>query len=160
MNYNLDLETGIELLYRGESIDNHLFENSIIEPYNSASEELGLNKLPTNKTYSTDFQIPQDYLDIDIEEYIWNKFTSQSISSSNHHKYKSRVETEIELFKSRNLFPILQLLIYIVDNLHKNNCVYGVGRGSSVASYCLYLIGIHRIDSVKYNLDITEFLKE
>ena len=35
----------------------------------------------------------------------------------------------------------------------------GVGRGSSVASYILYLIGVHRIDSIKYNLDWKEFLR-
>jgi DNA polymerase III alpha subunit len=37
--------------------------------------------------------------------------------------------------------------------------VWGVGRGSSVASYVLFLIGVHRIDSMKYNLDYKEFLR-
>jgi len=50
-------------------------------------------------------------------------------------------------------------MIYIVDMMRKNNLVWGVGRGSSVASYVLYLIGIHKIDSLKYNLNIEEFLK-
>ena len=40
-----------------------------------------------------------------------------------------------------------------------NNIVYGVGRGSSVSSYILYLIGVHRVNSLKFNLDIKEFLK-
>jgi DNA polymerase III alpha subunit len=48
---------------------------------------------------------------------------------------------------------------YLVDTLRKNNVVWGVGRGSSVASYILYLIGVHKVDSIKYNLDINEFLK-
>jgi len=34
-----------------------------------------------------------------------------------------------------------------------------VGRGSSVASYCLYLLGVHKINSLKFDLDIKEFLK-
>jgi DNA polymerase III alpha subunit len=63
------------------------------------------------------------------------------------------------MFRARNLFPVLQLLIYIVDTMRKHNIVWGVGRGSSVASYCLYLIGVHKIDSLKYNLNIREFLK-
>ena len=71
----------------------------------------------------------------------------------------ARVEEELALYKARNLYPILQLMIYIVDMMRKNNLVWGVGRGSSVASYVLYLIGIHKIDSIKYNLDIEEFLK-
>jgi DNA polymerase III alpha subunit len=48
---------------------------------------------------------------------------------------------------------------YLVDTLRKNIIVWGVGRGSSVASYILYLIGVHRIDSLYYDLDIAEFLK-
>jgi DNA polymerase III alpha subunit len=70
-----------------------------------------------------------------------------------------RVEMELALYEARKLYPVLQLMIYIVDTLRKNNLVWGVGRGSSVASYILYLIGIHKIDSVKYNLNIEEFLK-
>jgi DNA polymerase III alpha subunit len=34
-----------------------------------------------------------------------------------------------------------------------------VGRGSSVASYVLYLLGVHRIDSMFYDLDPSEFLR-
>jgi DNA polymerase III alpha subunit len=43
--------------------------------------------------------------------------------------------------------------------MRENDIVWGVGRGSSVASYTLYLIGVHKIDSIKYELDINEFLK-
>jgi DNA polymerase III alpha subunit len=43
--------------------------------------------------------------------------------------------------------------------MRKNKIVWGVGRGSSVASYVLFLIGIHKVNSLKYNLDIKEFLK-
>ena len=70
-----------------------------------------------------------------------------------------RVEMELELYKTRNLYPMLQLVIYIVDTLRKHNLVWGVGRGSSVASYVLYLIGAHKVNSHKYTLNIREFLK-
>jgi DNA polymerase III alpha subunit len=43
--------------------------------------------------------------------------------------------------------------------MRDNNIVWGVGRGSSVASYVLYLLGIHKIDSIKYNLSPDEFFK-
>jgi DNA polymerase III alpha subunit len=51
------------------------------------------------------------------------------------------------------------LCIYIIDPLRKNNSVWGVGRGSSVASYVLYLIGVHKIDSLFFDLDIEDFLR-
>ena len=64
--------------------------------------------------------------------------------------------TEVE---ARKLFPVLRIMIYIIETMRKNNLVWGIGRGSSVASYVLYLIGVHKVDSLKYNLDIKEFLK-
>ena len=70
-----------------------------------------------------------------------------------------RVSEELEAFISHNMLDLLFVLKYIVDTLRANNVVWGVGRGSSVASYVLYLIGIHKIDSIKYNLDWQEFLR-
>ena len=56
--------------------------------------------------------------------------------------------------------PVLKAMKYIVDTLRANNVVWGVGRGSSVASYVLHIIGVHKIDSIKYNIPIEEFFKE
>ena len=64
------------------------------------------------------------------------------------------------MYRTRNLYPILQVLIYIIDTMRNNDIVWGVGRGSSVASYVLYILGVHKVDSLKYNLDIKEFLKD
>jgi DNA polymerase III alpha subunit len=72
---------------------------------------------------------------------------------------KARVEMELELFKKHDMMELLCFLKYLVDNLRKNTILWGVGRGSSVASYCLFLLGVHKIDSLKYDLDIREFLK-
>ena len=72
---------------------------------------------------------------------------------------QQRVQQELELFVQHNMFELLFYLKYLVDTMRKHNIVWGVGRGSSVASYVLYLIGVHKIDSIKYELDIKEFLK-
>jgi DNA polymerase III alpha subunit len=73
---------------------------------------------------------------------------------------KDRVSQELELYIKHGMYDILHVMKYLVDTLRANNVVWGVGRGSSVASYVLYLIGVHRIDSVKYKLPIEEFFKE
>lgn len=73
---------------------------------------------------------------------------------------KDRVTKELELFIQHGMFDLLFYLKYLVDTMRDNNVVWGVGRGSSVASFVLYLIGVHKIDSIKYKLDIHEFLKE
>lgn len=70
-----------------------------------------------------------------------------------------RIQIEWRLFEERGMEKVLRHLIYMVADFRERNVVWGVGRGSSVASYALYLIGIHRIDSILYDLDITEFLK-
>ena len=49
-------------------------------------------------------------------------------------------------------------MVYLVDYMRDNNILWGVGRGSS-ASYVLYLIGIHKINSIQFGLDWREFLR-
>ena len=71
-----------------------------------------------------------------------------------------RVQSELVLFRQLNMIPLLKYIKYLVDTMRENKVVWGVGRGSSVASYVLYLIGVHKIDSIKYELDINEFLKQ
>jgi DNA polymerase III alpha subunit len=142
---------GIELLYSNKSIVGVPFDN--VKQFNLHADSLELEQLVDNIEYSKQFNIPQHYLELDVEQYI------RALVPQADAKRKARVEAELELFRTRNLFSILQLLIYIIDTMRKHNLVWGVGRGSSVASYCLYLIGVHKIDSVKYDLDIREFLK-
>ena len=155
---------GIELLYRGHDLKNTEFAHTDdIELYNQLCEQLDMQNLTTLAHDDFDrtaiFNIPQHYKDIDIEEYIV-KLIPHAEDQTDKLAYLKRVEEELALYKARNLYPVLQLLIYIIDTMRINGCVWGVGRGSSVASYILYLIGVHKIDSIKYNLDITEFLKE
>ena len=72
---------------------------------------------------------------------------------------EERVLEEYDEFKQRGMLDILKYMIYLVDFMRENNIVWGVGRGSSVASYVLYLIGVHRIDSIQFDLDWREFLR-
>ena len=63
------------------------------------------------------------------------------------------------MFEKHDMLVLLCFLKYMVDKFRENNILWGVGRGSSVASFCLYLLGIHKINSIKYDLDIEEFLR-
>lgn len=148
--YLANEDTGIELLYRGQPIHNVPFSN--IKDYNKFCDELELLPLSDKNYFSKDFNIPQHYREIDIREYV-NKQAVHGVEGT------ERLEQELDMFEERGLFPILQLLIYIVDTMRKHNLVWGVGRGSSVSSYVLYILGVHKVDSYKYNLDIKEFLK-
>jgi DNA polymerase III alpha subunit len=96
--------------------------------------------------------MPDEYKNLDIEAWIWE----QTPPWDPQH---TRVTEELAAFKERNMMDLLRWLKYFVDTCNKNNVVWGVGRGSSVASYILYLIGVHHIDSIKYNLEWQEFLR-
>jgi DNA polymerase III alpha subunit len=155
---------GIELLYRDADIAQTEFvESSDLQQYNKFCEELDMNcmSLLADEDYDRTavFNIPQHYRDIDVEDYV-RKLIPQAEDQTDNLEALNRVDEELALYKARNLYPMLQLLIYIIDTMRSNDCVWGVGRGSSVASYVLFLIGVHKINSIKYNLDITEFLKE
>lgn len=94
--------------------------------------------------------IPEEYKNFDIEEFLVQQCPEEN--------YQRLVEELLE-FKARNMMMLLKTLKYLIDALRANNIVWGVGRGSSVASYVLFLLAVHRIDSVKYNLDWREFLR-
>lgn len=95
--------------------------------------------------------IPQEYKNMDIEKFLVDHCPEENLD---------RLHQELMLWHSHNMIPVLRAMKYIVDTLRKNNIVWGVGRGSSVASYVLFLLGVHKIDSVKYRLPIEEFFKE
>lgn len=72
---------------------------------------------------------------------------------------EQRVQEELAAFKQHDYLNLLKFLHYLVQTMRSSNMLWGVGRGSSVASYVLYLLGIHRIDSIQYGLDWREFLR-
>jgi DNA polymerase III alpha subunit len=97
------------------------------------------------------WRMPQEYKDLDIAAYILGLCTDEA--------ELQRCGTELLLYQERDLFNLLRYLKYLVDVMTKNRVIWGVGRGSSVASYVLYKMGVHRIDSIYYNLDVSEFLR-
>jgi len=104
-----------------------------------------------DKNNQDQWHMPKEYKDFDIAQYLLGQCKTQ--------EELQRVGHELLLYQDRNLFMLLRFMKYLVDTLRKNNIVWGVGRGSSVASYVLYLIGVHKINSLYYDLDISEFLK-
>ena len=95
--------------------------------------------------------MPEQYKTMDIAQYVLNQCQGEA--------ELQRAGKELLLFQERDMFVLLRYLKYLVDTMRENNIVWGVGRGSSVASFVLFLLGIHRINSLYYDLSIDEFLK-
>jgi hypothetical protein len=97
------------------------------------------------------WHMPNEYKHLDIAAHVLGLCESEA--------ELQRCGQELLLYQERNLFDLLRYLKYLVDVMQQNNIIWGVGRGSSVASYVLYKLGVHRIDSMYYNLDVGEFLR-
>jgi DNA polymerase III alpha subunit len=95
--------------------------------------------------------MPGEYKTLDIAKWLLDQCETD--------EQLQRVGHELLLYMERNLFTLLQYLKYLVDTMRSHDIVWGIGRGSSVSSYVLYLIGIHKIDSIYYDLDVAEFLR-
>lgn len=104
-----------------------------------------------HKKNQTNWNIPDDYKRFDVAKYV--------LDQCNNETELQRAGAELLVYAERNLLPMLCYLKYLVDTMKENNIVWGVGRGSSVASFVLYKIGIHRIDSIEYDLDFKEFMR-
>lgn len=153
----------IELLYQNPTLDlSKIFTD--VTQYNSALEELDIDlpKLPALETKTEDLQLfdknnyeqwymPKKYENINVLQWLLDRCQTDA--------EKLRVQEEYSRYKEKNFIKVLQFLIYFVDTLRANNIVWGVGRGSSVSSFCLFLIGVHKINPMLYNLDYTEFLR-
>lgn len=97
------------------------------------------------------WRMPEKYKQLDIAQHLLDLCRTDA--------ELQRVGEELLLYQERDLFNLLRYMTYLVDVMRENQVIWGVGRGSSVASYCLYLLGVHRIDSLYYGLDIKEFLR-
>ncbi len=140
---------------------NHLTVNKKI----TFPEQLELENVPKLVEYVTsnltieDFDknmqshwfLPDKYKNFDIAQFVLDQCQNE--------EELQRAGKELLLYQERDMFMLLKYLKYLVDTMRQNNIVWGVGRGSSVSSFVLFILGVHKINSIYYELDIEEFLK-
>ena len=156
-----------EMLYRGQSALLSDIQADTSDPeiskFNQIAEEEGVPPLKaysaldiSQEEFDTIFQsewlMPDEYKTFDIITWLLNQVTPESTEYY-------RIIAELDAFEKHNLFNLLRWLKYFVDTCRQHNVVWGVGRGSSVSSYVLYLIGVSKVDPIKYNLDWRDFLR-
>jgi len=167
----------IDMIYTGHIEKCHVVlcdPGDDVDQFNTAMQEQGL---PTLTQYipldveqkefdgalQSEWFMPDEYKDIDIKVWLLEKLQkelqSDSLATAQYSKQWHRVTEEYTEYANRSMDDLLRYMIYLVDFMRENNIVWGVGRGSSVASYILYLIGVHKIDSIHFGLDWQEFLR-
>lgn len=158
----------IDMIYSGHADKCHVVlcePSDDIEKFNKAMEDQGMDPLQkyipldVDKTTFDDvcqseWFMPEDYKTLNVYKYVLGKADTPCPQS-----VQDRIWEELDEFESRGMINLLRYMIYLVNFMRENNIVWGVGRGSSVASYVLYLIGVHKINSIQYGLDWREFLR-
>lgn len=111
---------------------------------------------------SFDWMIPDEYKNLDVVEYVLEKLqdVTKHLSEEESDERTLRVLKELKLYESLRLFDVLRTIIFVINTLSAAKTVWGVGRGSSVSSYVLYIIGVHDVDSFAYGLPIEDFLHD
>lgn len=118
--------------------------------YNSAIEKLDCDwNLFDEIQITTEWFTPEPWDNLNIKEWC--------LAKCNTPFEINRVIAEYELFEKFQLEAVLKHLKYVVDTWREKNIVWGLGRGSSISSYVLYLIGLHKINPLEYDLDYREF---
>lgn len=162
----LDSNDCIELMYNGQDLSNVMVNvDPDIDLFNKYTHIMNTGWPVLKQVIEVDsieefdrinqdtWFMPEKYKDLDIVNYLMEKARKQT-----HTIHYLRTEAELQVYEERGLLDLLRFLVYFVEAMRNYNIVWGVGRGSSVASYVLYLIGIHKVDSVKYELNFNEFL--
>lgn len=108
--------------------------------------------------------MPDEYKNYNLSDFLIQQlanntgFAIDSAELAQTVQYR-RVQEELAEYLNRDMLLLLCYMKYLVDVMQEHSIIWGVGRGSSVASYVLYLIGVHRVDSIQYELDWREFLR-
>ena len=154
-----------EYLLSGKSINDKVYVTQLNDEIKTFNK-LNNSKLDIKQQLeelNTEWNIPESFKTLNIEEFIYGKLLEENENSSLTKQQLSirfnRVEQELQLYSKYNIMDILRTLIFVVSTFKNNNVVWGTGRGSSCSSYILYLIGLHDVDSVEYELDINEFFR-
>ena len=129
----------------------------------TAAERLS-DKLEEPISFSFTWKIPPEYLSLDVEQHVLAVFGERlpglAYSDSQTEVAIARVAQELEEYNKRGLTNLLRVIIYVLDTFKKTEQVFGVGRGSSCASFILFLLGLHAVDPIKYEVPLEEFMHD
>ena len=91
-----------------------------------------------------------------------NGFKAINLSKENvnYKKYIDRAKHELNTLKELGFIDYILLVWDVINFCKTNHIPVGLGRGSAAGSLILYLIGVTRIDPVKYELYFERFISK
>jgi len=159
------LNNGISIVSTNNAFNKLLNEGELpehirVEPSNDANL--------FNEKYNKDVCINADdvllnptfeYTEEEFEELL-NNILENPRDNTDNIDHLVRIEDEIEFFIKNDNQGFLCTLKRLIDKFKEDNVIWGVGRGSSCSCYVLYLLEVHDINPIKYDIPFKEFSKE
>lgn len=108
---------------------------------------------------SYEWTIPEAYRTLDVVDRAVEGLVRLNLPDDVLPIYQQRLAEELGEMEHRGMFDFIRSLIYVTDQFRARDVVWGVGRGSSCASLVLFVLGVNKVDPVKYDIPIEEFLK-
>lgn len=86
------------------------------------------------------------------------KWNSKKLFIKCKDDYLFRLEKELKVIEKKNFIDYFLIIWDLVNFCKKNNYFFGAGRGSVAGSLLAYLLGITKVDPLKYDLIFERFL--
>ena len=130
------------------------FLNEDIELFNILSDhEIPLaHEVQLEPDFS--WNVPAQYLSINLDSLVLEKARALG------QKYEDRAQKELDEIKKRKLEHLFKSLVYVIDTMKQAQSLWGVGRGSSCASLVLFVMGLHKVDPIRFNIPLEEFFHD
>ena len=128
-----------------ESRDSKLFKEKYNKDISSSGEEI---EMAPDTTYD----------ESDLKKIIDG--ISLPRDNTNSKLHNERLQKELDYFNNNNLNYIIVKMYSLIKQFKEDNVIWGVGRGSSCACYIFYLLEVHDINPIKFDIDFREFSKE
>jgi len=134
-----------------------------LRQYNKFASDAKITTRESDLSITPKWLLPKYFIDMDlqslIDQQLADEIDKSNFSDDETNKRIDRIDEEMIAYREFNLIPVLHAILYIINRFEEKDIVWGVGRGSSVSSYVLYLMKVHDVDSVEYDLDFNEFIR-
>lgn len=162
----VDMDFLYDFLLSSKNIaDYDLYVDKLSDEVNQYNDLFGdiLKLKEGHNDYDYSWNIPEKFKKLNVKEFILKKLEKELVNNDfsdvDMIDRIKRTNKELTLWERKGMLNLLRTLIYIVKVFKKNDIVWGTGRGSSCCCYVLYLIELHDVDSILYDLDLKEFFR-
>ncbi|MBN86514.1 MAG: hypothetical protein CL885_03220 [Dehalococcoidia bacterium] len=121
-----------------------------------------LPQIEIDDKYYKDLNLSSDISNFDfLKQLSWQGIKSKGIDKyPNKDEYLSRTKMELDILDDLGFVDYILLNWDILNFCHENDIPTGPGRGSAAGSLILYLIGVTKVDPVKYELFFERFVSK